>query len=262
MVSRQLKIGIVLALIAGFFVIIAAIIPSSPVIPTDPLFTGIHSDTSTDGDYTITWSSSERSTYYVIQEDTDTTFTTPETIFTGSGTKIDIFGKSDGIYYYRIKACNKAGSSGWSAPRRIKVTRDYPSPPPPTTPTPTPLTITITDPSDGDQTPRSVMFKGTISGDLPDDQYMWVVVHPQVSAGWWPQTGRISPYGGKLYVQTWIGLDESVGEEFDILVVLANEDSNQYYEDYIERGKETENWPEISLPTGASIYDQITITRK
>ena len=130
------------------------------------------------------------------------------------------------------------------------------------TPTPPPLAIIITEPSDGDKVSRSIMVKGTIAGEFLDNRYMWVVIHPHVSMGWWPQTGRISPYAGKWFIQAWIGLEEDVGKKFDIAVILVNEDTNQYYQNYLEQGKETGNYPEIPLPEDAGISDLITVTRK
>ena len=259
---------IIAAIIGGIFVLI-----SSPQTPTTPVFRETIGEIDTDGNYEISWERSVRATHYILLEDRDSSFTNPRTIDTNTGTRGQIYGRPNGDYYYQVRACNAAGESEWSPIRKITViisTPPTPSPTPTATPTPTPtptsppppLAINITAPSEGDKIPRSIMVRGTISGDLPDNQYMWVVAHPHVSSGWWPQTGRIRPSGGNWYVQAWIGVETNVGDNFDIAVVLVNEDSDQYYQDYLEHGMETGDYPEISLPNDASIYHLIMITRK
>ena len=253
---------IIAALIGGIFVLI-----SSPQLPTGSTFKEIGGDTDTDGDYEISWERAIRATFYILQEDEDPSFTSPKTIYRGFETKKVIYGKSNGDYYYRVRACNDAGESEWSPIRKITViisTRLTPSPMPTSTPTPLqpPLAINITGPSEGDKIPRSITVTGTISGDLPDNRYMWVVVQPHVSSGWWPQTGRIRPVGGNWYVQAWIGVEKDIGKNFDIAVILVNKDSDLFYQHYLERGKETGDYPEIPLQDDASIYDLITVTRR
>ena len=124
---------ILAAIIGGIFVLI-----SSPQLPTTPMFKEIGGDTDADGDYEISWESSERAISYILQEDSNPSFTNPRTVYTGSKTKANIYGKSKGDYYYRARACNKAGESEWSPIRKITVMLSSPS-----TPTPIP-TVTLT----------------------------------------------------------------------------------------------------------------------
>ena len=62
--------------------------------------------TSTTGSYTVSWGSSSTSgVTYVLEEATNSTFTSGRrTAYTGSNLSASITGRSDGIYYYRVKA--------------------------------------------------------------------------------------------------------------------------------------------------------------
>jgi len=150
--------------------------------------------------------------------------------------------------------------------------------PQPTTTTPTTTTSTTTtikpptttpeiktiSPKEGDEVPVAIIVSGTISGELPKGQYMWVVINPHPSPGqWWPQGGRISPWRGQWDVQTWVGREkEDIGKEFDIAVILVSEKDDQYYRNYLRTGQETGSYPGIPLPASANILDRITVVRK
>jgi len=125
-------------IISGIVVLIL-----SPQLPTTPMFKEIGGDTDADGDYEISWESSERAISYILQEDSNPSFTTnPRTVYKGSETQANIYGKSNGDYYYQAKACNKAGESEWSPIRKITVMLS-----PPLTPTPTPVVTPIPTPT-------------------------------------------------------------------------------------------------------------------
>ena len=88
--------------------------PSTPTL-NDP------DTTDTDGSYTVSWSSISGATSYTLEEDTSGSFGSPAVAYSGSGTSKDITGRSDGTYYYRVKACNACGCSGWSNIKNIEV---------------------------------------------------------------------------------------------------------------------------------------------
>lgn len=257
---------ILAALIGGIFVLI-----SSPQLPTGTIFTETGGDTDTDGDYEISWESSERAIKYILQEDRDSSFISPRTVYTGSETKKHIYGKSGGVYYYRVRACNNVGESEWSPIRKMTVVISpplTPTPKPSVTPKSTPTltstpTVKITSPKEGDEVPVSTPVSGTFSGELPEGLYMWVVINPHPSPGqWWPQGGRIDPWKGQWNVPAWLGREkEDIGKEFDIAVILVNEKDNQYYTNYLETGQRTGSYPKIPLPPSAKIMDRITVVR-
>ncbi len=106
---------------------------------------------------------------------------------------------------------------------------------------------------------------GTISGELPEGQYMWMVVNPHTSPGnWWPQGGgRIEPWKGQWYSQAYIGSEYAgIGEKFDIAVILVNENDDQYLRAWVDISEQEQSWPSIMLPASAKIKDRITVIRK
>jgi hypothetical protein len=122
--------------IGGILIIITAII--SPIIyenffgdPKTPFFESMGIETDVDGNYEINWQKTEKTDYYLLQEDKNLSFTNPRIIYKGSETKADIHEKSNGDYYYRIRACNKAGESDWSSPLKVTVLAQTTPPPPP-----------------------------------------------------------------------------------------------------------------------------------
>jgi len=135
--------GVIIAVITVIVAIIAMVLQvTTPQLPTTPIFEG-GGDTDTDGNYEISWERSIRATSYILEEDRDHSFTNPRTIYTNSGTKKQIDGKSNGEYYYRVRACNDAGESDWSSIQKMSVV-PFHSATPTTTPRPTPLVATPT----------------------------------------------------------------------------------------------------------------------
>jgi len=79
--------------------------PSSITVPA----------TSITGNYPITWSSVQGATGYDLQEDTVNTFTNPTQVYSGANTSFGVTGKTTGTFYYRVRATNTWGNSGWTA---------------------------------------------------------------------------------------------------------------------------------------------------
>jgi hypothetical protein len=124
--------------------------------------------------------------------------------------------------------------------------------------------VAITTPKSEEEVPISTTVTGTISGKLPEGRYMWVVINPHTSPGqWWPQGGRIEPWSGHWNAPVILGREaEDKGVEFDIAVILVNEEGNNQYNTYLETGVETGNYPGISLPRSAATVQRITVKRK
>ncbi len=83
-----------------------------------------------DGDYkfTVSWSEVERATSYILEEDTDPAFPDPRTAYSGSSHSREIKAAEKGTYYYRVKAANSSGSTGWSNVESVVVTSVPPCP--------------------------------------------------------------------------------------------------------------------------------------
>ncbi len=91
-----------------------------PPVPDEPVLNAI-SNTDGDGNYTVSWSAASGATGYELQEATNADFTGAATAYSGSGTSTSISGKADGTYYYRVRASNAYGYSGWSNTESVVV---------------------------------------------------------------------------------------------------------------------------------------------
>ncbi len=67
-----------------------------------------------DGNYTVGWGAVADATSYTLEEDDNAGFASPTTRYTGAATSWNATGKAVGTYFYRVKASNGVGPSGWS----------------------------------------------------------------------------------------------------------------------------------------------------
>ena len=74
-----------------------------------------------DGNYTVSWNAVVGATSYTLEEDDNAVFTSPTTQYSAAGTSWNAAGKVVATYYYRVKASNSFGSSGWSATQSTTV---------------------------------------------------------------------------------------------------------------------------------------------
>jgi len=96
------------------------LVRKSPSPPAAPVLNPID-NADGDGNYTVGWSAVAGATSYTLEEDDNAGFTSPTTQYTGTATSWGATGKAVGTYYYRAKATNTAGSSGWSATQSTTV---------------------------------------------------------------------------------------------------------------------------------------------
>ncbi|NQZ09747.1 MAG: hypothetical protein HRT35_21560, partial [Algicola sp.] len=97
-------------------------------IPVKPDVPNIYvPSTDSDGSYTVSWSRVSGTTRYEMQGELS------GVLYSGGGLSKSRY-KSDGTYYYKVKACNSAGCSAFSAKRGIVVKRPLPIPATPSTP--------------------------------------------------------------------------------------------------------------------------------
>jgi len=140
----------------------------------------------------------------------------------------------------------------------LRVTSVVPPLPPPV------LDIKITTPKIDEEVPMGITVEGTISGELPQGRYMWVVINPHTSPGqWWPQGGRVQPWGGRWNAPAILGREkEDQGVKFDIAAIHVNEKDDEYFRTYLENGARTGDYPGKPLPPSSLIVDRITVKRK
>ena len=84
-----------------------AILPNVPTLNTIANADG-------DGTYAVSWNNVSNATSYTLQEASSSSFTNAYMVYTGSNTSTTINEKAPGTYYYRVRASNTGGSSGWS----------------------------------------------------------------------------------------------------------------------------------------------------
>ncbi len=92
-----------------------------PFTPPAPVLGAIGNGDG-DGNYTVSWSSTEGADTYTLQEAASAGFSNPTTVYSGSGTSTAISGRDVGTYYYRARASNAYASSGWSNVESLEVT--------------------------------------------------------------------------------------------------------------------------------------------
>ena len=75
-----------------------------------------------DGNYTVSWSSVSGAEGYNLQEDDQSSFPNPTTLYSGTATSQAMSGREVATYYYRVNASNSAGEGGWSNVKSVTVT--------------------------------------------------------------------------------------------------------------------------------------------
>ena len=91
-----------------------------PPIPTIPVLNAI-SNPDGNGTYTVSWNAASMAETYTLDEDSDAAFSSPTVRYAGPDTAWNAAGKAEGTYYYRVKASNSWGDSGWSAVQSVSV---------------------------------------------------------------------------------------------------------------------------------------------
>ncbi|MGD2145234.1 MAG: C1 family peptidase [Anaerolineae bacterium] len=94
------------------FVYLPLVVKHYPPIPETPVLYSIGG--AADGDYTVSWSSSAHASTYILEESDNAEFSGATRYPATTATFRSISGKGIGTYYYRVKASNAWGDSGWS----------------------------------------------------------------------------------------------------------------------------------------------------
>ena len=88
--------------------------PSAPTLNTIV-------NTDGDGNYAVSWNSVSNATGYALQESSNSSFTNASAVYAGSNTSTTLNEKAPGTYYYRVRASNGGGNSGWSNVKSVIV---------------------------------------------------------------------------------------------------------------------------------------------
>ncbi|MGC9397451.1 MAG: DNRLRE domain-containing protein [Anaerolineae bacterium] len=91
-----------------------------PPIPDTPVLNSIYNPDN-DGNYTVSWQAAYLADTYILQEATNASFVGAVTRYFGTGTSWSAIDKAVDTYYYRVKARNSWGDSGWSNVQQTSV---------------------------------------------------------------------------------------------------------------------------------------------
>jgi len=157
--------------------------PSTPAL-NDP------GTTDTDGCYTVSWSSVNGATSYTLEEDTSSSFSSPTVVHSGAGTSKYVTDKSDDTYYYRVKACNAEGCSGWSNVEDIVVSHEETAP-----------SVTVLYPNGGETIPIGTQVQ--VSARATDDNAVTGVTFYYSTGTNWNSIGAGTRVSGTDKDGTW-----------------------------------------------------------
>jgi len=102
------------------FIYLPLVMRNWPPVPDTPVLNAI-SNPDGDGNYTVSWNVANRADTYTLHEDDNASFSSPTTRYTGSGTSWNASDKPAGTHYYRVRATNSWGDSGWSNTQSVSV---------------------------------------------------------------------------------------------------------------------------------------------
>jgi parallel beta-helix repeat protein len=87
--------------------------PFGWLYPGKPTLNG-PTEVDTDGRYTIFWTPIPRALNFILQEDNNTNFDSPTTLYDGPGLGYEVIGNQNDTYYYRLMAYNGSRAGNWS----------------------------------------------------------------------------------------------------------------------------------------------------
>ena len=87
----------------------SALVPPPAVPELNPI-----ANAAGDAIYTVSWNAAARAASYTLEEDDNVDFTSPTTQYAGADVSWNATCSPAGTHYYRVRASNGVGSSGWS----------------------------------------------------------------------------------------------------------------------------------------------------
>lgn len=95
----------------------------SPTAPNTPVISDPGGNVASGANFTVSWGVATGATSYALQRDDNSLFTSPASVYNGSGASYvdNIDSAATKTYYYRVKATNAQGDSGWSSTVNIII---------------------------------------------------------------------------------------------------------------------------------------------
>jgi hypothetical protein len=109
--------------------------------------------------------------------------------------------------------------------------------------------VQILDPARaGTEVRRTYIIRGIAS--IPSGTHLWVLSRREDFEGvWWPQgEGRADPTSGEWKVSVTFGVQDDIGWNFDIAVIVVPEQNHIILRDYRTNAMKTNDWRPIELP--------------
>jgi hypothetical protein len=133
---------------------------SSTTTPGTTTLSDPGSSVTSGSSVTISWTESSDATSYELQYATDSTFSSPTTLYSGSSRSLltTPTPSTETTYYYRVRGVNSHGNGTWSNTVDLTVTISSSS-------TTTPGTTTLSDPGSSIESGTSVTISWTASSD-------------------------------------------------------------------------------------------------
>jgi len=105
---------------------------------------------------------------------------------------------------------------------------------------------------DGTEVRKSFIVKGSAS--IPSGTHLWVLTRREDFEGlWWPQgEGKVDPTSGEWKVSATFGTQDDVGWNFEITVILVDDQSHIILRNYRNTAMKTGDWRPIELPKVAA----------
>jgi hypothetical protein len=122
--------------------------------------------------------------------------------------------------------------------------------------------VEITEPLDGETVEHITQVRGTFA-DVPADRNIWVVVQPHLAPQFHPQPKAImNRPKSEWWATAYFGESSStsIGEQFEVIVVLADAEGSQAFEDYLRQAEQAGSYKGLAfLPDGVESYDQMIV---
>lgn len=119
-------------------------------------------------------------------------------------------------------------------------------------------------PADNDGVLSPVALKGRLSAPLLGTEHLWIAINPEVALmNYYPQLGGpLIPrddlaFTGNAYIGT--GNEGDIGKRYNLLVLLLNDDINEFFLEYMDYGRGTDDWRSITdwnSSTGRTISEE------
>jgi len=95
-------------------------------VPVSPVLNGITVNPATPNNYTVSWNAVANATSYILQQSTNSGFTSPTTVAQGNVLSQSFVNQPNGTYYYRVFASNSSGNSPFSNVQSVTINAQTP----------------------------------------------------------------------------------------------------------------------------------------